>query len=1021
MFVSVLLILGMTPSPSFAVEDSDGGSASSAASAAVDQASSDEAEEQQLETLLDVKYVYIESPQIGIGSTQNIVVGLEDGVSLPSDATLFFASGSNSEIFEAPLSRSVSGAMLFEVETNALVEGEYHLIRVESETESTVASIDFAADESDYSFTVTSALSSGEDSDESADLATDTGVSTSVVTTDESGNEVEADSIEEAIDEAGSDNVVTPFSAGESREERSAGRSSRLIVVLDPGHGGYDPGASGNGVQESTVNLKIAQYCRDELSEYQNVTVLMTRESDVYVSLQDRVDYAVSNNADLVVGIHNNSATVSSANGAEVIVPRAGEYHEIGEDLGNLILDQIEALGLERRQVYSKDCTTGDRYDDGTLEDYYTMIAGPREHGITGIIVEHAFVSNGSDASFLKSDANLKRLGVADATAIANYYGLSKHPSLHGFSDVFSYTDHVDDIGWLASTGISEGFPDGTFRPMAGVARQDMAAFLYRLAGSPSYTPSASAKAAFSDVDSSTPHYKEVLWLAETGISEGFPDGTFRGMSTVARQDMAAFLRRTYDYMTGGASEGWTASSSVKKSFSDVSSATDHAEDIWWLASTGISEGFPDGTYRGLNSVVRQDMAAFLHRLGNLSDSLSGKASMAIGSGAISPREAALPVKDTDATRASGGDWTLFSDVDSGTSHAKEIGWLASTGISEGFPDGTFRPMAGVARQDMAAFLYRLAGSPSYTPSASAKAAFSDVDSSTPHYKEVLWLAETGISEGFPDGTFRGMSTVARQDMAAFLRRTYDYMTGGASEGWTASSSWRSCFADVTSSTDHAEDIWWLAAMGITTGFSDHTYRGTSSVVRQDMAAFLFRTANCEGEEIPCDDQPIMGSSVVTASQLVAYYKASGCAYPSAIYSGKGAASIEDFAQTVAEEAAAEGVRAEVVFCQAMHETGWLQFGGDVKAEQCNFAGLGATGGVAGATFPDVRTGIRAQVQHLKAYASTESLVNDCVDPRFDLVERGCAPYLSGLSGRWAVGDSYGQKIASMVDDLCMA
>ena len=794
MFVSVLLILGMTPSPSFAVEDSDGGSASSAASAAVDQASSDEAEEQQLETLLDVKYVYIESPQIGIGSTQNIVVGLEDGVSLPSDATLFFASGSNSEIFEAPLSRSVSGAMLFEVETNALVEGEYHLIRVESETESTVASIDFAADESDYSFTVTSALSSGEDSDESADLATDTGVSTSVVTTDESGNEVEADSIEEAIDEAGSDNVVTPFSAGESREERSAGRSSRLIVVLDPGHGGYDPGASGNGVQESTVNLKIAQYCRDELSEYQNVTVLMTRESDVYVSLQDRVDYAVSNNADLVVGIHNNSATVSSANGAEVIVPRAGEYHEIGEDLGNLILDQIEALGLERRQVYSKDCTTGDRYDDGTLEDYYTMIAGPREHGITGIIVEHAFVSNGSDASFLKSDANLKRLGVADATAIANYYGLSKHPSLHGFSDVFSYTDHVDDIGWLASTGISEGFPDGTFRPMAGVARQDMAAFLYRLAGSPSYTPSASAKAAFSDVDSSTPHYKEVLWLAETGISEGFPDGTFRGMSTVARQDMAAFLRRTYDYMTGG-----------------------------------------------------------------------------------------------------------------------------------------------------------------------------------------------------------------------------------ASEGWTASSSWRSCFADVTSSTDHAEDIWWLAAMGITTGFSDHTYRGTSSVVRQDMAAFLFRTANCEGEEIPCDDQPIMGSSVVTASQLVAYYKASGCAYPSAIYSGKGAASIEDFAQTVAEEAAAEGVRAEVVFCQAMHETGWLQFGGDVKAEQCNFAGLGATGGVAGATFPDVRTGIRAQVQHLKAYASTESLVNDCVDPRFDLVERGCAPYLSGLSGRWAVGDSYGQKIASMVDDLCMA
>lgn len=77
-------------------------------------------------------------------------------------------------------------------------------------------------------------------------------------------------------------------------------------------------------------------------------------------------------------------------------------------------------------------------------------------------------------------------------------------------------------------------------------------------------------------------------------------------------------------------------------------------------------------------------------------------------------------------------------------------------------------------------------------------------------------------------------------------------------------------------------------------------------------------------------------------------------------------------------------------------------------------------GGAGGETFDDVRTGIRAQVQHLKVYASTEDLVNGCVDPRFDLVTRGCAPYLTGLNGRWAVsGTTYGQDIAAMVERLC--
>ena len=120
------------------------------------------------------------------------------------------------------------------------------------------------------------------------------------------------------------------------------------------------------------------------------------------------------------------------------------------------------------------------------------------------------------------------------------------------------------------------------------------------------------------------------------------------------------------------------------------------------------------------------------------------------------------------------------------------------------------------------------------------------------------------------------------------------------------------------------------------------------------------------------------------------------------------------------QEAVAEGVRPEVLFCQAMKETGWLQFGGSVKPQQCNFGGLGAvTSSAEGASFSNVRTGLRAQAQHLKAYASTAALKNPCVDPRFDLVTRGIAPKLENLNGRWAVpGTGYGEGILAMIGEL---
>ncbi|MEG0308651.1 MAG: triple tyrosine motif-containing protein, partial [Clostridium sp.] len=128
---------------------------------------------------------------------------------------------------------------------------------------------------------------------------------------------------------------------------------------------------------------------------------------------------------------------------------------------------------------------------------------------------------------------------------------------------------------------------------------------------------------------------------------------------------------------------------------------------------------------------------------------------------------------------------------------------------------------------------------------------------------------------------------------------------------------------------------------------------------------------------------------------------------------------ISDFVDYTIAEANTEGVNYDILFSQMMHETGYLNFGGDVKPEQNNFAGIGATGnGVPGNSFPTVQIGIRAVVQHLKAYASTEPLKQTCVDPRFNYVARGSALYVEHLGiqenpdGKgWAAARGYGYNL----------
>lgn len=175
--------------------------------------------------------------------------------------------------------------------------------------------------------------------------------------------------------------------------------------------------------------------------------------------------------------------------------------------------------------------------------------------------------------------------------------------------------------------------------------------------------------------------------------------------------------------------------------FDDVLVGHPFFSNIQWLVNAGITTGYGDNTFRPSAAVTRQAMAAFLYRL------------------------AGEPDFDAPATAS-------FSDVSTSHTFFTEIEWLASTGVTAGYEDGTFRPSAGVSRQAMAAFLYRLAGEPEF--SSPEVASFADVPTTHPFFDEIEWLASVAITEGYDDNTFRPGSTVSRQAMAAFLSRFAD-------------------------------------------------------------------------------------------------------------------------------------------------------------------------------------------------------------------------------------------------------
>lgn len=180
--------------------------------------------------------------------------------------------------------------------------------------------------------------------------------------------------------------------------------------------------------------------------------------------------------------------------------------------------------------------------------------------------------------------------------------------------------------------------------------------------------------------------------------------------------------------------------------FGDIPVGTPFYDDMAWLARTRVAAGYPDGTYHPTAPVTRQAMAAFLYRFG------------------VKPALQPAPAAPTC-------DSPPYPDVPVDAPFCGEIAWMKAQGIAAGYPDGSFHPRDPVRRHAMAAFLYRLDGLPTGDDPTCVTMPFADVPTDAPFCGEISWLKQTGLSNGYPDGTYHVADVITRQAIAAFLHR----------------------------------------------------------------------------------------------------------------------------------------------------------------------------------------------------------------------------------------------------------
>ncbi len=943
----------------------------------------------------ELNYIYIDEAELDVGAMQSVVLSWGESTSdiRSIDLVVENEDGSRTVLNSQ---KKVDNLFLYE---HSFEQGAYHVAELSVTTD--LGTKTFTAEDLE----INAYFGVGEkvnDSVKSDYIEMESQSGEEAVVTIETAN---AATVEKNVADALSEQAV-PFD--KNKKERS---NSNLVIVLDPGHdASKHSGATANGVREEVVTLKIAEYCKEVLEQYSSVSVYMTRtdgncpypDTNSIDDILKRVEWAKTKDADVFISFHINSSVSGAAQGAEVYYPQGEEN---AQELAKDIVGELAKLGLKNR---------GDKGDDS-----YAVIRHSKRNGFPGLIIEHAFVSNVSDAKWFQTEENLKKLGEADAAGIIKYYGLTKDKGKWEFTG--------EHWKWKEGNG---KYATSTWKSIDGVwyyfdTNSNMTTGWQQIGGIWYYMNSSGAMTTGWQQIGGTWYYMNSSGAMQTGWQQIGGTWYYMNGSGVMQTGWRTIGNQTYYLNEGGAmATGWKLVENVWYYFNSSGYLLKGEQTIagtkWYLdENTGA-------LYTGWHYTAGK---WYYHT----SEGLKQTGWQFIGGTWYYMNADGVM---TTGWQLIGGTWYYMDE-----SGEMQTGWQ-QVGGTWYYMDGSGAMQTG----------WKLLGNHWYYMNGSGAmlTGFQAIGNEK-FYFNASGEMQTGWQ--FIDNVWYYFNTsgyLLKGEQTIGGQKWYlDANTGALYMGWHfTDGKWYYHTSEGLKQIGWqkiGETWYYMDKNGVmqtgwqTIGNQKYYFDGSGAMVTGwqliDNVWYYFENSgelnNQPSSKPPVNDAikvyyEIAGDSSVTVEQMVNYYKKSGKPYPAEALKAGGAATIEEFCQIYYEECETEGIKAEVAFIQSMIETGFLQFGGSVKIEQFNFAGLGATGnGVSGNSFENVRMGIRAHVQHLKCYANTEPLKNECVDPRWGAWLRGKAPYVEWLSipnnpngTGWAGDADYAAKILKGIQDM---
>lgn len=848
---------------------------------------------------------------------------------------------------------------------------------------------------------------------------------TTYTTMDAQGNIIQSESLKDAVALA-----------------RATGRP----IALDPGHSdgleGRDPGATYFGLKEGDLAWATAMYAKKYLEKW-GVQVVVVRGEHEDPSIKTRVQRAVDANACAIISLHYNAGP-ASATGSEVLVPHKVSYNYDLYLSGQTFADKVNYYLRNKAGIVTRgdgatergynDQYGTDYYENGDESDYYGIVRYARQKGILGVIIEHQFISNPTNAAEFKDlgdNSKVDYIGWADAWAIWEMYSSDTWWNMSGVSVAQKDNDvTLKPVLTGVVTGATFTYsyvgPDGSKVTVASNTSATSSTFTLPASGR--YTLYITARSSDGQEITRQTNYDAKIkesygWRR---AAEGWMYSDDNGTAYVNRWLKDDDGWHYFD-ARGVAVSGWFTTPNGKVWYFDAA-APHNAAVLGQKTISGKSYYFDEINGMAKNTWVHQadDSWSWATENGSLH---AGWKHMPNGKwfyfDANNNYHATFGLMTDgykkyyiDQNRGliyggwvnlANGDWVWLND--DGTLYS---GWkYMSNGKWFYFDENAEYPL-------MKTGLVTTASGSYYVDANNGMKANDWVEMPNNVW---AWAQSNGalVSGWFntPNGKTWYFDPNTKEHGALFglqvINGSYYYFD--QSNGLLRSQNvtlpdGRVAYADANGVLNIKPADNNNGGNGGDTRDANNTPADNDSPIEPTRGNFSDRTS-------------VLGAPLVTKEDLQRdFNKRVGSAYP-AVYAEKGAATGTDFVNQLWQAAIDEGVRPELLYAQVMIETGNLRFGGDVLPEQCNFGGLGATGnGAHGLSFDTVLKGLRAQALHLRAYAGYEPLTVDPseaqkVDPRYGAwILAKKANIIRKLAGTWAMDKNYAVKLVRVMNEL---